>query len=110
MGAGAEPLAELLHRDAPQARRLNAKVPFCSGISLILPLSTRRRMQREGRQHSPAAIPLEPLYGEDPPWLSAAQGCNAASLPLHARLTAQTLTHAACIRIKKPLNLRKEKL
>lgn len=66
-------------------------------------------MQREGRQHGPAAIPLEPLY-RDPPWLSAAHGCNAASLPLHARLIAETLTHAACIRIKKPLNLGKEKL
>lgn len=65
------------------------------------------RMEDGWRQHSPAAMLLEPLLRE-PPWLQ--HSCNAASLPLHACLIAETLTRAACIRIKKPLNLGKEKL
>lgn len=66
-------------------------------------------MHGEGRQRGPAVTLLEPLY-RDPPRLSAAHSCSAASLPLHARLLSKTLTHAACIRIKKTLNLGKEKL
>lgn len=84
---------------------LTQRWPSAVGIILTFSPST----QEEGRQHSPAAILLEPLC-RDPPWLSAAGSCNAASLPLHARLDSKTLPHAACIRIKKPLNLGKEKL
>lgn len=113
-GAGAKPPAghPLLQQEHEMHRKwvgLTQTCPSAVGISLIFSLSTRRGMQREGRQRGPAIILLEPLY-RDPPLLSAAHRCNAASLPLHTRLISKTLTHAACIRIKKPLNLRKEKL
>ena len=89
---------------------LTQTCPSVVGISLMfLSPRTSRGMQQEGRQRGPAVILPEPLH-RDPPSLSAAHRCNAASLPLHARLISKTLTHAACIRIKKPLNLGKEKL